>query len=80
MGVSENKGVPLIYKSSLKGSKGIYKGFRVWEFPKIGGTFFGGPCNKDPTIQAARLGSPILGNPQIALATIDRKSEPFWTW
>ena len=22
----------------------------MWEFPKIGGTLFGGPCNKDPTI------------------------------
>ena len=23
---------------------------RIWEFPKIGGTLFWGPCNKDPTI------------------------------
>ena len=22
----------------------------IWEFPKIGGTLFGGPYNKDPTI------------------------------
>ena len=25
-------------------------GFRVWEFPKIRGTLFWGPYNKDPTI------------------------------
>ena len=35
----------------------------IWEFPKIRGTLFGGPCNdKDPTIQGARLGSPKFGN------------------
>ena len=34
----------------------------IWEFPKIGGTFFWGPYNKDPTIQGAILGSPIFGN------------------
>ena len=53
MGVSENEGylrVPL---------KGYYKGtirvtlkgsIRVLEFPKMRGTLFWGPCNKDPTI------------------------------
>ena len=30
----------------------------MWEFPKIRGTLFWGPYNKDPTI----LGSPIFGN------------------
>ena len=25
-------------------------GFKVWEFPKISGTFLGGPYNKDYTI------------------------------
>ena len=38
--------VPL--KGYYKGScKGVCKG--CIEFPKIGGTFFGGPYNKDPT-------------------------------
>ena len=32
------------------------------EFPKIGGTLFGGPHNKDPTISGTILGSPIFGN------------------
>ena len=41
-----------------------------WEFPKIrgtlfGGTLFGGPYNKDPTIQGTILGSPIIGNSQL---------------
>ena len=34
----------------------------IWEFPTIRGTFFGGPYNRDPTIQATILGSHILGN------------------
>ena len=25
-------------------------GFRIWEFPKVRGTLFWGPYNKDPTI------------------------------
>ena len=37
-----------------------------WEFPKIGGTLFWGPYNKDPTIHGPKLGSPIFGNSQIA--------------
>ena len=36
-----------------------------WEFPKIRGTLFGGPYNKDPTIWGTILGSPIFGNPQL---------------
>ena len=32
------------------------------EFPKIRGTLFWGPCNKDPTIWGTILGSPIFGN------------------
>ena len=34
----------------------------MWEFPKIWGTLFWGPYNKDPTIQGTMLGSPIFGN------------------
>ena len=37
-----------------------------WEFPKIRGTLFWGPSNKDPTIYGAILGSPIFGNSQMA--------------
>ena len=36
-----------------------------WGFPKIRGTLFWGPYNKDPTIQGIRLGSPIFGSSQI---------------
>ena len=36
-------------------------GFRVWGFPKIRGTFFGGPCNKDYSVLGSILGSPDFG-------------------
>ena len=45
-----------MYKGSLKG---LYKGL---EFPKIRGTLFWGPFNKDPSILGIILGSPICGN------------------
>ena len=38
----------------------------IWEFPKIRGTLFWGPYNKDPTIWGTilgLLGSPIFGTP-----------------
>ena len=34
-----------IYKGSFEGSCKGSKGFRVWEFPKIGATLFWGPYN-----------------------------------
>ena len=39
----------------------------MWEFPRIRGTVFWGPHNKDPspTIQGTNLGSPIFGNPRV---------------
>ena len=40
--------------------------FGIWEFPKIRGTLFWGPYNKDPTIEAPISGSPIFGNSHIA--------------
>ena len=42
----------------------------VWEFPKIRGTLFGGPYNKDPSIWGTILGSPIFGNCHIQLDRI----------
>ena len=36
-----------------------------WDFPKVRGTLFWGPYNKDPTSLSTILGSPIFGNPQI---------------
>ena len=39
-----------------------------WEFPKIRGTLFRGPYNKDPTIEGTILGSPIFGNSHITKA------------
>ena len=39
-----------------------------WDFPKIRGTLFGGPYNKDPTIKGTILGSPMFGNPQMLWA------------
>ena len=38
----------------------------MWGFPKIGGTLFWGPYNKDPTIEGTILGSPIFGNSHFA--------------
>ena len=38
----------------------------TWELPKIRGPFFWGPYNKDPTIWATILVSPIFGNSHIA--------------
>ena len=40
--------------------------YTKWEFPKIRGTFFLGPYNKDPTIWGTILGSPMFGNSQIS--------------
>ena len=37
----------------------------TWEFPKIRGTLFWGPYNRDPTISGTVLGSPIFGNSHI---------------
>ena len=37
-------------------------GVKTWEFPKIRGTLFWGPSNKDPTISGTILGPPIIGN------------------
>ena len=34
---------------------------RIWGFPKIRGTFLGGPCRKDYSILGSTLGSPYLG-------------------
>ena len=39
----------------------------IWELPRIRGTLFWGPYNKDPTIWGAMLGSPIFGNPHMRL-------------
>ena len=38
---------------------------QTWEFPKIRGTLFGSPYNKDPSIWGTILGSPIFGNSHI---------------
>ena len=38
----------------------LKEGLQIWEFPKIRGTLFWGPYNKDP---GTILGSPIFGNP-----------------
>ena len=43
--------------------------FLTWEFPKIGGTLFWGPYNKDRTIWVTILGSPIFGNPHMVRVT-----------
>ena len=37
----------------------------TWEFPKIGGTLFWGPYNKDPTNSGTLLGSQFFGSSQI---------------
>ena len=35
----------------------------IWDFPKIRGTLFWRPYNKDPTSWGTILGFPIFGNP-----------------
>ena len=48
-----------------------------WEFPKIRGTLFWGPYNKDPTVSGAILRSPISGNSQIGpVAETPKPSKP----
>ena len=42
--------------------RGLYWGL---EFPKIQGTLFWGPYNKDPTFQGTILVFPMFGNPLI---------------
>ena len=44
----------------------------IWEFPKIRGTLFWGPYNKDPIFQGTILGSQIFGNSHLrVLGTSD---------
>ena len=45
--------------AKLNGQIGDYH--NKWEFPKIRGTFFGGPYNKDYGILGSISGSPYLG-------------------
>ena len=42
----------------------------MWEFPKIRGTVFWDPENKDPTIWGSVIGSPIFGNPHVIVPTL----------
>ena len=39
--------------------------WHMWEFPKIRGTLFWGPYNKDPTVWGTILESPIFGNSHV---------------
>ena len=41
---------------------GLQDKLHIWEFPKIRGTLFWGPYNKDPTIWGTIFGSPIFGS------------------
>ena len=59
---------------------GFYKGFRIWEFPKIRGTLIWGPYNEDPTIWGTIFGSPIFGNSHMALVLILRWCTHTHTW
>ena len=38
----------------------------MWEFPKIRGTLFWSPYNKDPTISGTISGTPFCGNSHVA--------------
>ena len=46
----------------------------TWEFPKLRGTVFWDPYNKDPTIQGTILGSPIFGNSHLGLIRLGPRS------
>ena len=69
---SKGKPEPLIPKSETPNPDrfiavclGVVAILRV-EFPKIRGTVFWGPYNKDPTIKGTIFGSPIFGNSQVS--------------
>ena len=49
--------------------------FRIWEFPKIRGTLFWGPYNKDPTIQGTILGPLFSETPILAFLTLHPSTE-----
>ena len=69
----------LIIKAPTVNPKKLETGIRpksagipyIWEFPKIRGTLFWGPYNKDPIISGTILGSPIFGNSHILLLGIE---------
>ena len=42
---------------------------QIWGFPKIRGTLFGGPYNKDYSVLGSILGSPYLGKLPYIIAT-----------
>ena len=42
-------------------SRVLQAGLEIWGFPKISGTLFGGPHNKDYSILGSILGSPYFG-------------------
>ena len=52
-------------KAGRDHKKGTSSGFKylivIWGFPKIRGTLFGGPHNKDYSILGSILGSPYFG-------------------
>ena len=51
--LKEDRGVTSFVRSICQGldSQRVV-GFTIWEFPKIRGTLFWGPCYRDPTIGA----------------------------
>ena len=52
----------------------------IWEFPKIRGTFSGGPYNKDYSILGSILGSPYLGKlPYIVVRLASGQILLLWT-
>ena len=57
---------------------------RIWGFPKIRGTFVGGPYNKDYSILVSILGSPYFGKLPFRVGVevfldrpVDTKDVPF---
>ena len=50
-----------LYRENGKENESYCLRFRVLGFPKIRGTFFGGPHDKDYSILGSILGSPCFG-------------------
>ena len=53
------------FSSAIRGGAAAAAPHFIWEFPKKGVPYLGGPYNKDPTIEGTIFGSPIFGNSHI---------------
>ena len=65
--VQANLGIWARFRAQALGSLGFGAKTKTTRKGSFRGTFFGGPYNKDPTIQGTILGSSIFGNSHIGV-------------